>query len=295
MTAATIGKRQIRSGSDARTRAVFLAPVVIGLVALVVIPLIATFVLTFFRYDGLTSPRFTGLANLRTLAEDGIIRRAFLNSLLFMAVAVPIRLAVAATVGIVLAKDRTGSRIGRVVAVLPTAVPDLVIAVGFLWLFNPVSGPLAAVFHGSPLGSALGARVSLVIVASFLVGESIIIALIARRAIPLSFEEIAILEGARPATILRRVTLPLMAPVLLLVAARDLVVGFQAVFVPALVLTEGGPVWATTTLPVLAYRTGFGFQRFGLAAAMTLLQLCLTGVLIAVAALFANRVRRAAA
>jgi multiple sugar transport system permease protein len=65
--------------------------------------------------------------------------------------------------------------------------------------------------------------------------------------------------------------LPLMAPFLLVIAARDLTLGLQASFAPALLLTDGGPPpHATTYLPFFIYRSGFAYLRFGESAAATM-------------------------
>jgi ABC-type sugar transport system permease subunit len=65
--------------------------------------------------------------------------------------------------------------------------------------------------------------------------------------------------------------IPLMAPFLLVIAARDLTLGLQASFAPALLLTDGGPPpHATTYLPFFIYRSGFAYLRFGESAAATM-------------------------
>ena len=67
--------------------------------------------------------------------------------------------------------------------------------------------------------------------------------------------EAARLEGASPLHTLRRVTLPLMAPVIALLAARDLVLTLQITFVPAYILPDGGPDRATLSRPVHIYES----------------------------------------
>ena len=82
------------------------------------------------------------------------------------------------------------------------------------------------------------------------------------------------MEGAGPWATLRRVTLPVMGPTLLLLVLRDTIYSFQTSFVPALVITDGGPPeYATTFLPLFVYRNGFEYLRFGYAAAATVVML----------------------
>ena len=88
--------------------------------------------------------------------------------------------------------------------------------------------------------------------------------------IPRTLYEAAALEGATEWQTFRRVTLPLLLPTLIFLAARDVVWSLQASFVPALVITRGGPSNATLFLPLYAYQNGFEYFRFGYAAMLSL-------------------------
>jgi multiple sugar transport system permease protein len=200
---------------------------------------------------------------------------------------------------VLLARRRAGAGVGRAAVYLPSVVPDVAYALLWLWVFNPLYGPLGAVLRalGLPSGAMLlhpwGARAAIVIMTAFQIGEGFIVALAARRAIPAELYELAALDGARPWWILRRVTMPVMAPVLVLLVARDVALSFQANFVPAYVLTNGGPFYATTFLPLYTYQTAFGFFRFGYAAAMTIVMFVVTLAMIGVQAFAFRRIARA--
>jgi multiple sugar transport system permease protein len=107
-------------------------------------------------------------------------------------------------------------------------------------------------------------------------GETFIVALAARQELPGELDEVARLEGASAVFVLRRVTLPLMAPVLGLLAARDVAVALQASFSPAYLLTDGGPDRATLLLPKYIFDVGFEQLTYGYAAAITLVMFVLT-------------------
>ena len=101
-----------------------------------------------------------------------------------------------------------------------------------------------------------------------------------RRAGPAG-NELAALEDATAWGVFRRITLPLMAPILLLLLARDTIYSLQWTFVPALVVTEGGPPeFSTTYVPLFVYRNAFEFLRYGYAAAATLLMFALTALIV---------------
>jgi multiple sugar transport system permease protein len=99
-------------------------------------------------------------------------------------------------------------------------------------------------------------------------------------------------EGAGAWWGLTRITLPLIAPVLALLLLRDTIFTFQLNFVPALILTGGGPPpYATTYLPLFVYREGFEYLRYGYAAAATLVMFGITAAIVWVQWLLLRRWR----
>ncbi len=277
----------------------FAAPFLIATTALVAVPAVMTFVFAFTEFDGLSSPSWSGLENFRRLAGDGIFKTALWNSLIFVAIAVPLRLAGSVGAALLYARRRRGVAAYRTAAYLPTVVPEISYALLWLWAFNPVYGPLAiavASFGGEApalLLSPWGARIAVVVMSAFQIGEGFLVALAARQDVPAELYELASIEGASPWWTLRKVTLPLLAPTLALLAARDVAFSFQANFVPALVLTKGGPFYATTFLPLYTYRNAFEFLRFGYASAMTLTMYGVTAVMVGIQLLVVRRWRPA--
>lgn len=266
----------------------FIAPVLLGAAALVVVPALLTLALAFTHYDGLSAPRAAGLENFRRMAGDGLFWTALRNSLIFAGIAVPARLAVALGVGLLVAPPRAGVGAVRTSVVAPTFIPDVAYALLWMWVFNPLYGPLAATLRAAGLPGTewllgpWGARTSVVIISLFQVAEAIVVVAATRNQIPRELYEAAAVEGASRWHTFRRLTLPMLTPILVLLAARDVVFGLQSTFVPALVLTEGGPNYATTFLPLYTYQNAFEFLRFGYAAAMTLGMFLVTAAVIGV-------------
>lgn len=89
----------------------------------------------------------------------------------------------------------------------------------------------------------------------------------------------------------RRITLPVMAPTLLLLLFRDTIFSFQASFVPALIVTDGGPPPSATTLFI--YRNVFEYLRYGYAAAATLVMFVVTAVIVVIQYRIVKRWRKA--
>jgi len=72
-----------------------------------------------------------------------------------------------------------------------------------------------------------------------------------------------------------------MAPILLLMLARDTIFSLQLTFVPALVVTDGGPpLYSTTYVPLFVYRNAFEYLRYGYAASATVTMFVLTGLIV---------------
>lgn len=276
---------------------VLLLPFVLGAALLVVVPAALTAGLALTDATGLSSPRFTGSDNLRRLADDPGLRRSLQASAVFLAIAVPLRLVVATGLGLLLAAPRRGGGLYRAAAYLPTAVPEVALALLLLWLLNPVFGPVNALLGavGLPqptwLATPTGAMAGLVALVLLPVGEAFLVVVAARRSIPTALYEAAALEGCPPAGQLRRLTLPVMAPVLVLLAARDTLVALQAAFVPGYVLTDGGPDGSTLLLPLYVFDQSFEFAALGYGAAVSLLLLVLTLVVVLVQVLLLRRWR----
>jgi len=280
---------------DRRQLALMLAPYVLGLVALVAVPALVTFVLALTEYDLIRSPRFTGLDNLRELAGDEIFHKALLNSGVFAAIAVPLRVGAALGLALLLHQRFRGAGSARTATLLPSVIPDVAYGLLWLWLFNPLYGPITLLLarlgppgktvYGLPLPQFLthpnDARAAIIIMSVFTIGEGFILFLVARQLLPSELYELAAVEDATAWTVFRRITLPLLAPVLILLFLRDTILSFQLNFVPALIVTGGGPPpYSTTYLPLFVYRTGFEYLRYGYAAAATLVMFVLTALIV---------------
>ena len=282
---------------ERRQLALMVAPYVIGLVGLVLLPALVTLAMSFAEYDLIRAPQWIGLANFTELAEDPAFRAALRNSLGFAAVAVPLRLLLALGLALLLHRRAFGVGAARTSAVLPTVVPEIAYGLLWLWLFNPLYGPInlflqlggrngLTVLGRTPpqwLTDPTDARAGIILMSLFTIGESFIILLAARLALPREVYELAAIEDATGWDIFRRITLPLMAPLLGLLLLRDTILSFQISFVPALVVTDGGPPpYSTTYLSLFVYRNAFEYLRYGYAAGATLIMLLLTVVAVAI-------------
>jgi multiple sugar transport system permease protein len=261
-------------------------PFVFFAVVLVAVPALIALGLAFSDFDGLSPVRFVGLQHFTRLWTDPLFWAALEGSLWMVALVVPARMAIALFLALLLGPPRRWVRPTRAAVYLPSIVPEIAYALLWLWLLNPLYGPISVGLRavGVPgtdfLLSPWGARLSIAVMLLFQIGEVFLVLLAARKELPPELYELSAIEGASAAYTFREVTLPLMLPSIGFLAARDVVWTLQATFVPALIVTNGGPRYATTFLPLYIYQNGFEFLRFGYASAMTLVMLLFTAVMM---------------
>jgi multiple sugar transport system permease protein len=273
--------------SERRILWLMASPFVIGVCALVIVPAAGSLVMAFSEWDLVRPPRFVGTANFRELIGDPVFRISLRNSLFFTLAAVPLRLVGALALALLLHHRSRLHAAGRVAVLVPTVIPDAAYALVWIWILNPLHGPLnlalGAVGLPTPawLTEPTPARWGVVLMSAFQLGEGFLLALVARRQMPDELYETASMSGAGRWSRFVRVTLPVMAPVVLLIAMRDTIVTLQATFVPALLVTEGGPPpYATTYLPLFIYRNAFEYLRYGYASAATVAMLVVTASIL---------------
>lgn len=277
---------------------IMLTPFLLGMLIWEYLPAIGGLGLAFFTYNGIEPPTFRGLGNLREMVSDPIFRIALTNSLIFIGIAVPLRLAGALALALLLARRARGAGIHRAMVYLPTVVPDVAWAIAWLWVLNPLYGPLNQTL--GLLGIAgpawtveeWPARLGIIIMISWQLGEGFVVCLAALSDVPQALRDQAAIDGGSAWQSFWHIILPLISPVLLILLFRDTIFSLQANFVPALIVGRGGgPNYATTFLPLYIYREAFDYMRFGYAAALTWALFALTALMLALQYWVASRWR----
>lgn len=264
----------------------FLLPFLLGSLLLIVLPALITVGVAFTRYNAIQPPVWVGLDNFRTLWNSPLARLSLRSSLQFIFLAVPLRVLGALALAMLL--QPAGRLFGslRAAVYLPTIIPEGAFALIFLWILNPLYGPLNAVLGGLGLPtpdwllSPTTARLSFVLMALFTIGEGMVVLLVGLKTIPKIYYEVAKVDGAGAWQSFWRITLPLLTPWLLVLTFRDIVVSLQNTFTPSFVMTYGGPYYATTFIPLLLFELAFDLFDFGAAAAMMVVMYILTGLLV---------------
>lgn len=265
-----------------------LTPFLVGMLVLVVAPAIGSMAVAFLEYSPLnpTSFPWAGLGQFALLRDDPLFWTALGNTLLYTGGSVPFRLFGALGLALLLERRRRGTRFFRAAAYLPTIIPDVAYALVWLWIFNPLFGPVNQVLRSLhlPTQSWLidtgGARSIVILMAGWQVGEGLVIMLAALRDIPAELYDAVVVDGAGRWAKLRHLVLPVIAPTFLLLLFRDTIVSLQDNFAPSLLVTRSGPNFATLFLPLKIYYDAFQNFRFSYGAAMIWVLYVATAVIV---------------
>jgi ABC-type sugar transport system permease subunit len=250
------------------------------LILFVYAPALLALGLGFFHYHLLgIGTTWAGLTNFRSALRYSLFWTALRNTLLYALIMVPVTLIGALLLAQLLCGP--GKYVGflRTLILLPYITPVIATAIGWLWIFNPQYGLLNSLMSwlGLPVHQWMQSPTwALPAVAMYTLwhglGFDMIIALAALASLPKSVSEAAQIDGAGPATIFFRVTLPLLTPTLFFLLVITTIGSLQAFSqIYALSGGQGGPEYATTTLIFLIYQTAFQYYHFSYAAAMAVL------------------------
>jgi sn-glycerol 3-phosphate transport system permease protein len=276
--------------------AALLAPTLVFLLVFTYWPLMVSVLGSFQRFTLTgTAPRWVGLQNYVDLWRDALFRQVLVNTALYMAIVGP--LAVLMGLGAALAVDghRRLRLAARTLIFHPVLLPTVAIAATWLFLLNPVSGPVATLINrltGRAQGLLEDPSTALITVALVAIykncGLYMLFFLAGLQAISRDLQDAARVEGASEWRVFRHVTWPLLGPVTFYVgvtATLDALRNVDHIFV----LTRGGPANATNVLLYETYLKAFEFWDTGRASALTVL---MVGVLLALALLAMPRLER---
>jgi multiple sugar transport system permease protein len=282
-----------------RSRAAWwlVSPAVVAITVVLVIPVVAGLALSFTDFDiyGVAdrhNVRFIGLDNYRRLLAAPVFWIALRNTFVFVLAGAPLSIAVSLVTALLL-----HARLARARAVFRTAlfapVVTTVVAVAVIWryLFHVRYGMIDCVlgwFGIDPIDWLGDPRWSLPALIGFAVwknsGYNMIIFLAGLLGLPEEPYEAARIDGASRLQQLRFLTLPALAPTLLLVTILTMV-GYFQLFAEPYVMTRGGPAQSTTSIVYYMFDEGFQWWNLGFASAVAfvLFAILLAGALVQLA------------
>lgn len=264
---------------------VFCMPFIIGFFVFMIVPMGMSLYYSLCDYDILSPPRFVGLKNyVDMFTADATFWQSIKATFYFAFVSVPLRLIFALIVAMILVKPTKLTGIYRAAYYLPSIIGGSV-AVSILWkrMFAPdgvVNSLLAmAGFEGKTawLGDTRTAIWTLILLAVWQFGSSMLIFLSALKQIPKELYEAADVDGANKFTKFFRVTLPLLTPTIFFNLVMQMINGFLA-FTQSLIITQGKPMNTTLFYAVYMYQQSFSFNKAGYASAMAWTMLIMIGI-----------------
>jgi multiple sugar transport system permease protein len=252
----------------------FISPVVLGLIIWTFGPMVASAYFSLTDYKLLKPAEFIGLDNFVDLFTKD---RQFANSLVvtfkFAALYVIVGQVFALSLAVLLTQKVRGMPLFRTLFYLPVVVPFVASALLWRYLFNKDFGPINAFLEWigvggiNWLGSTDWALPSLVIISVWGGAVSTIIYVAGLQHIPEHLHEAAKIDGASPRQQFRYVTLPLLTPTIFFAVVTTVIASFQF-FVPAYIMTAGGPAQSTYVYNLNLYDKAFKWLEMGYASAM---------------------------
>lgn len=276
-------------GKEGRLGLTLAAPILIVMGLLVFLPLVITVVDSFFRVEPMKpGTPFVGLRNYAALLADAGVQRAWVNTFVYVAIAVIVETGLGLGAALILNRLTRGRRWLLAIIVLPWCLPPVVNAIIWGWIYNPSFGLLNGILF--KLGMIEGYQVWFndrltglflisVVHAWRMMPLTAIILLAARQSVPDTLYEAARLDGASPWRQFREITLPLIAGGLAIALSQSTVFALN-LFDEAWILN--GNSMDTRPAIVQVYQLAFNNLKFSMGMALSILVMIVSLVISAV-------------
>ena len=280
---------------DAETKAglAFTSPFIIGFLLFMIVPMMISLYYSLCDYNILSAPVFVGLKNYIKMFSDEVFFKTIGVTFFYALISVPLRLAFALLVAMLLLNSSRLTAFYRAAYYLPSIIGGSV-AVSILWkrmfAIDGVINKVLAVFGMKDPVSWLGdkntAIWTLILLAVWQFGSSMLILLSSLKQIPPSLYEAASIDGAGKFRQFFKITLPLLTPTIFFNLVMQMINGFLA-FTQCYIITQGKPMNSTLFYTVYTYQQSFEYYNTGYGAALAWVMLLIVGLITAV--LFATK------
>ena len=290
------GARPRSRASRARERAVqwlFLAPALLYMALFFGYPMVKNVVMSFQNYSIASlytgAAPFAGLVNYRAIFSSGLFGKFVLNTVIFTVASIAVQFALGLALALFFSRRFPLAGPIRALLLLPWLVPMVASATVWRWMLGQDDGVINRILEAAHVGpstgvpwlSSTGAALAAVTVVNIWVGIpfNMVILYSGLREIPADVYEAAAIDGVGPFSRFRYITWPLLRPVTTVVLVLGFIYTVKVIDI-ILVVTGGGPAYASQTLAVESYQLSFKTFLFGQGAAMG-------NILILVSLLFA--------
>lgn len=255
----------------------FVSPMLIGVSVLVLIPILITFMLSFADWNfilGLKGFQWTGLSNFANLMHDEVFKRSIVNNLIFLLV-VPVYMSISLVLAVLIDRYVYMKSYFKVAYFMPYISNIVAVAVVWQVLFQPSYGPVNSFLRSVGIENPPGwladpdfALISLMMISVWIsIGFNMVVYIAGLQSIPKDLYEAADIDGASGWTKFIRITIPMLSPTSFFLLITGIIYSFK-VFDLIAVLTEGGPINATTMMVWDLYSTAFRDLDIGYASSM---------------------------
>ena len=263
---------------EALTAYLFASPWIVGFCVFLLYPLAASIYYSFCDYSVLRPPVWIGAANYVGLLHDEVFWTTLKNTASYAVIALPLGLAVALGLALLLNTKVRGMAVYRTLFFLPSLVPMVALACLWLWLFNGQNGlinqilaPLLHPFGAKPpnwLNDQNWSKPALVLISLWGTGNAMVIYLAGLQDVPVPLYEAAELDGAGWWAKTRNVTIPMLSPVILFNLIMGIIGTLQIFTIPYVMFPGGAPARSTYFYTTYLYENTFLFGKMGYACAM---------------------------
>jgi multiple sugar transport system permease protein len=263
---------------SAQEAAFLVIPALLPILILSVLPLARGIYLAFTdARAGLDVPtNFIGLENFQELIHDDLFINAFTIGLIWSVSVTAIQFVLGLCLALLLTQNLHGRWLARSLALVPWAMPPVVVGIMWKLIYQPQAGVLNELLRRGNLPgenidwlSSFSWALPAVIVVGVWAGmpQTTIALLAGLQAIPDDMHEAAAVDGATAWQRFRTITWPQLRPVIVAITTLDFIWNFNS-FGLVYVLTEGGPAGKTELPMLFAYNQAFKYGEFGYAAAL---------------------------
>lgn len=279
--------RRVNTSYKNFTGYAFLSPWLLGFFAFTIIPIATSIYYSFTNYDILKAPVWNGIANFTTMMHDGLFWKSLEVTFVYAFSSVPLRLAFALFIALLLNRRMRGLGFYQTLYYIPSVLGGS-IAVAVMWrrlfmndgAFNAALGLITGIkWDISWQGNVDTAIWTLVLLAVWQFGSSMLIFLAGLKQIPRAYYEAAEVDGARSVQRFFSITLPHLTPVILFNLIMQLINGF-AVFTQAFVISggTGNPMNSTLVYALYLYQRAFKYYQMGYGSAMAWILVLIIGL-----------------
>ena len=270
-----IGKSKIAINDNISGYA-FIGPWLIGFLAFLFIPIVSSIYFSFTQYDLLSEPIFIGIENFKNMIMDGLFWKSLSVTFFYVFFAVPLRLIFALFIAMLFNRKVRFLRVYQAVYYFPSIIGGS-IAVAVMWrrLFkddgaiNSILGLIGIHTDISWIGHPKTAIWTLILLAAWQFGSSMLIFLAGLKQIPESYYESANIDGANEFQKFFKITIPQLTPVIFFNLIMQTINGFT-IFTQAFVISggTGDPINNTLVYALYLYQKSFTYYEMGYGCAM---------------------------